>query len=64
MFVIRRGLRRRRRRRRRKKREVRRKAQTLPQVQLSQGCWMRGTSENMDGDVGFHSTRGGEGVRD
>ena len=44
--------------RRRKRREVeerqarqelRRQARTLPQVQLSQGCRMRGTGENMDG---------------
>ena len=29
---------------------------TLPQVKLGQGCQMRGTVENMDGGVGFHST--------
>ena len=38
--------------------ELRRQVQTLPQIQLGQGCRMRGTGENMDGGVGFHSTVG------
>ena len=41
-----------------------RQARTLPQVQLSQGCRMRGTGEKMDSDVGQQSTGGAEGARD
>ena len=36
--------------------EFRRQARMLLHVELSQGCWMRGTGENMDGGMGFHST--------
>ena len=36
----------------------------LPRVQLSQRCRMRGTGENIDGGVWFHSTGGAEGARD
>ena len=48
---------------RRKRREVRRKVWTLLKVQLGQGCWMRGTGENMGDCVGFHFI-GAEGARD
>ena len=34
------------------------------EVQLSQGCRMRGTGEDMDGGVGRQSTGGAEGARD
>ena len=44
--------------------EVRNQVRTLPQVQLGQGCGMRGAGENMDGGVGFHSTGGAERARD
>ena len=46
------------------KQELRRQARTIPQVSLGQGRCMRGTGENMDGGVGFHSTGGAEGARD
>ena len=46
------------------KQELRRQVRMLPLVHLSQGCRMRGTGENVDGDVGFHSTRRAEGVKD
>ena len=39
-------------------REVRYQVWTLSQVQLGQGCRMRGTGESMDGGVRFHSTGG------
>ena len=45
------------------KHELRRQARTLPQVFLGQGCWMRGTGENMDGGMGFHSAGRAEGAR-
>ena len=35
-------------------RNSRRQARTLSQVQLSQGCRMRGTGEDIDGGVGRH----------
>ena len=44
--------------------EVRCQARTLPQNQLGQGYRMRGTGENMNGGIGFHSTGGAEGTRD
>ena len=44
--------------------ELRRQARTLPQVQLGQGCRLRGRGENMDVGVGFHSTGGADGARD
>ena len=47
-----------------KKMKLRLQARTLPQVHFGQGCQMRGTGENMDGDVGFHSTGGAEEARD
>ena len=47
-----------------RRREFRRQAQTLPQVQLSQGCRMRGAGENMDGGVRHQVTGGAEGARD
>ena len=43
---------------------LRRQAQTFPQVSLYQGCWIRGTGENVDGDKGFYSTGRAEGVKD
>ena len=46
------------------KQQLRRQARTLPQVQLSQGCQMRGTGEIMDGGMGFYSSGGVEGARD
>ena len=69
MSARRRGLRGRRRIRqeveeRQARQELRRQVLTLPQVQLSQRCRMRGTRENMDSGVGFHSTEGAEGARD
>ena len=33
--------------------DLRRQARMLPQVKLGQGCRMRGTWENMGGNVGF-----------
>ena len=36
----------------------------LPQVQLGQGCRMRGTGGNVDVVVGFHSRGGAGGARD
>ena len=42
--------------------KLQRQVRTLPQVQLSQGFWMRGLEENMDGGVGFNSTGGAEGA--
>ena len=42
--------------------EVRNQVRTLPQVQLGQGCGMRGAGENMDGGVEFPSTRKAEGT--
>ena len=47
-----------------RRREFRRQARTLPQVQLSQGCRMRGAGENMDGGVRHQVTGGAEGARD
>ena len=47
-----------------RRREFRRQARTLPQVQLSQGCLMRGTGEDMDGSVERQSTGGAKGARD
>ena len=44
--------------------ELRRQAPTLLQVQLGQGCRMRGTGEIVDGGEGFHSTGEGKGTRD
>ena len=44
--------------------ELRRQTRTLPPVQLSLGCHIRGTPENMDGGVGFHFTGEAEGARD
>ena len=38
------------------RRELRRQTRMLPQVQLGQGCRMRGTGENMERGDGFHST--------
>ena len=46
------------------KHKLRCQVQTVPQVYLGQGCWMRGTGENMDGGVGFHSIGRAEGARD
>ena len=43
---------------------IHRQAQTLPHIQFGQGSRMRGTGENMNGGVGFHSTGGAEGPRD
>ena len=36
--------------------ELRHQVRTLSQVQFGQVCRIRGTGENMDGGVGFHST--------
>ena len=44
--------------------ELRHQLRTIPQAQLGQGCRIRGTGENMDGGVGFHSTERVEGARD
>ena len=46
------------------KQELRRRARTLPQVYLGQGCWVRETGENMGSGMGFHSTLRAEWVRD
>ena len=35
-----------------------------PQVQLGQGCQMRGSGEKMNGGVGFYSIGGAEWARD
>ena len=58
LSVRRRGLKGRRRKRReveerQARQELRRQARMLPQVQLSQGCWMRLTVVNMNGGVGY-----------
>ena len=37
---------------------------TLLQVQLGEGCRMRGIGGNKDGGVGLHYTGGAEGARD
>ena len=44
--------------------ELRHQERTLPQVQLCQGCRMRGTGENMNGGVGLYYTEGAAGARD
>ena len=44
--------------------ELRRQVRTLLQVQLSQGCRMRGTVENMEGGVGYSFTGGAEEAGD
>ena len=44
--------------------ELRRQARTLSQVQLSQGCRMGGTGEDMDGVVGRQSAEEAKGARD
>ena len=44
--------------------ELRRQVRMLPQVHLGQRRWMRGTGENIDGGMGFHSTGRAQGARD
>ena len=46
------------------KQELRRLTRTLPQAFFGQGCYMRGTGDNMNGGMGFYSTGRAEGTRD
>jgi len=45
------------------KQELQRQARTFLKVFFGQGCWMRGTGENMAGGKGFYSTGRAEGAR-